>query len=55
MKLWYLLAKKSHDVLNVHKLDFLVPYFMVFGYKLRTGVRGLEFQLTDALSSFSQP
>ena len=53
MKLWYLLAKKSHDVLNVHKLDFL--YFMVFGYKLRAGVRGLEFQLTDALSSFSQP
>ena len=20
------------DVLNVHKLDFLVPYFKVFGY-----------------------
>ena len=32
MKLPYLLAKDSHDVLNVHKMDFLVPYFMVFVY-----------------------
>ena len=33
MKLPNLLAKNySHDVLNVHKLDFLVPFFMVFVY-----------------------
>ena len=32
MKLPYLLAKNSRDVLNVHKLDFVVPYFMVFVY-----------------------
>ena len=30
MKLPYLGAKNSHDVLNVHKLVFLVPYFIVF-------------------------
>ena len=29
-KLPYVLAKNSHDVLNVHKLDFAVLYFMVF-------------------------
>ena len=35
MKLPYLRAKNSHGVLNVHKLVFLVPYFMVFvSYKV---------------------
>ena len=28
-KIPYLLAKNSHDV---HRVDFLVPYFMVFWY-----------------------
>ena len=32
MKLPYLLAKDSQDVLNVHKMDFQVPYFMVLVY-----------------------
>ena len=33
MKLLYLLTKNcSHDVLNVHKLNFLVPYFILFVY-----------------------
>ena len=35
-------CEKSHDVLTVHKLDFLVPYFMVFGYKLQ-GSGGWSF------------
>ena len=35
-------CKKSHDVLTVHKLDFLVPYFTVFGYKLQ-GSGGWSF------------
>ena len=30
MKLSYLLTYKSHGVLNVHRMDFLVLYFNVF-------------------------
>ena len=29
-KLLYLLAKSKHGLLNVHKVDFLVLYFLVF-------------------------
>ena len=32
MKPPYLLAKNSHDVLNVHNLVFLEWYFMAFAY-----------------------
>ena len=30
MKLSHLLTYNSHGVLNVHRMDFLVPYFNVF-------------------------
>ena len=30
MKLSYLLTYNSHGVRNVHRMDFLVPYFSVF-------------------------
>lgn len=41
----YLQKTVMTDVPNVHDMDFLVLYRMVFGYKSR----GPEFQMTDAL------